>query len=63
MAGALMVSKSLQNINLGQRHIGNKGTEILATSFKENQSLCRIWLGNGNEIGDKGAEKLSDVLK
>ena len=63
MAGALMVSKSLQNINLGQRHIGNKGTEILATSFKENQSLRMVWLDNGNGIGDKEAKNSADVLK
>ena len=58
-----MISKSLQNINLGQRHIGNKETEILATSFKENQSFHIVWLGNGNEIGDKGANESADVLK
>jgi hypothetical protein len=54
--------KSLRELNLSGKQIGDAGAQALATALETNSSLSTLWLNN-NQIGAEGAQDLATALQ
>jgi hypothetical protein len=58
----LYLTPSIEELNLGQNSIGDKGLSTLIDTIKNNTSIKRLYLDLYNKISDVGAARIADLL-